>query len=160
MLITDQINFAFRNPLIGKPEELLGCRFPDMSEPYHAEMIKIAEQVGLDQGYPFKKGIFCWVTGPNYETAAEVRALQKLGGDAVSMSTAPEVIVANQRQIKVLGISLITNLGTGLSAQPLAHKEVTSMAEKAGVRLASLLKEIIPKIALLDDYNWKKSSSL
>jgi purine-nucleoside phosphorylase len=146
MLITDQINFAFNNPLIGKPENQLGPRFPDMSKPFDAEMITIAEQVGRAQGHPFRKGVFCWVTGPNYETAAEVRALHKLGGDAVSMSTAPEVIVANQRHIKVLGISLITNLGTGLSKTPLAHEEVTDMAGKAGARLALLLKEIIPKL--------------
>ncbi|MBN1465965.1 purine-nucleoside phosphorylase [candidate division KSB1 bacterium] len=150
MLITDQINFAFKNPLIGKPTELLGPRFPDMSEAFDVEMIRVAEQVGLDQGHAFKKGVFCWVTGPNYETAAEVRALQKLGGDAVSMSTAPEVIVARQRHMKVLGISLITNLGTGLSALPLAHAEVTLVAQRAGARLAALLKEIIPKLVLFD----------
>lgn len=150
MLIIDQINFAFINPLIGRPAELLGPRFPDMSAAYDAEMIRIAEQVGLAQGAPFRKGVFCWVTGPNYETAAEVRALQKLGGDAVSMSTAPEVIVARQRHMKVLGISLITNLGTGLSPRPLAHEEVTQVAQEAGARLAALLKEIIPKIALFD----------
>lgn len=146
MLITDQINFAFNNPLIGKPENQLGPRFPDMSKPFDAEMIQIAEHVGIEQNMPFRKGVFCWVTGPNYETAAEVRALRTLGGDAVSMSTAPEVIVANQRHIKVLGISLITNLGTGLSASPLAHEEVTDMAGKAGARLARLLTEIIPKL--------------
>jgi purine-nucleoside phosphorylase len=150
MLITDQINFAFVNPLIGKPDDLLGPRFPDMSNPYNTEMIRIAERIGRDHGQLFKKGTFCWVSGPNYETAAEVRALRKLGGDAVSMSTAPEVIVANQRHMKVLGISLITNLGTGLSSQPLAHEEVTCVAQKAGAQLAALLKEIIPQIALFD----------
>ncbi len=146
MLITDQINFAFNNPLIGKPENQLGPRFPDMSKPFDVEMIKVAERVGIEQNHPFRKGVFCWVTGPNYETAAEVRALRSLGGDAVSMSTAPEVIVANQRHIKVLGISLITNLGTGLSTFPLAHEEVTDVAGKAGARLARLLNEIIPKL--------------
>ncbi len=146
MLITDQINFSFNNPLIGKPENQLGPRFPDMSRPFDAEMIDIAEKVGFEQNHPFRTGVFCWVTGPNYETAAEVRALRTLGGDAVSMSTAPEVIVANQRHIRVLGISLITNLGTGLSKTPLAHEEVTEVAGKAGARLALLLHEIIPKL--------------
>ncbi|MBN1480214.1 purine-nucleoside phosphorylase [candidate division KSB1 bacterium] len=150
MLITDQINFAFNNPLIGRPENMLGPRFPDMSKPFDAEMIQIAEQVGRAHGHPFRKGVFGWVTGPNYETAAEVRALRTLGVDAVSMSTTPEVIVANQRFMRVLGISLITNLATGLSQSPLTHEEVTAVAARAGARLSTLLHEIIVKIALFD----------
>lgn len=146
MLITDQINFALKNPLVGKPENLLGSRFADMSKPFDADMIRIADNVGGELGFPFRKGVFCWVSGPNYETAAEVRALRTLGADAVSMSTAPEVIVANQRHLKVLGISLITNLATGLSTTPLTHEEVTEMASKAGERLALLLREIIARV--------------
>lgn len=150
MLMTDQINFTFDNPLVGRPENLLGPRFPDLSKAFDAAMIAIAEQVGRNQGHPFRKGVFCWVAGPNYETAAEVRALRTLGADAVSMSTAPEVIVANQRFMRVLGISLITNPATGLSPSPLSHEEVTAVAAHAGVRLSSLLQEIIVKIALFD----------
>ena len=146
MLITDHINFAFGNPLIGRPENLLGPRFPDMSEPYNKELLDIAINSGKETGIPLRQGVFCWVTGPNYETAAEVRMLQKCGGDAVSMSTVPEVIVANQRHLRVLGISLITNLSTGLSDSKLHHKEVTDMANKAGVKLQKLLKTIILKI--------------
>lgn len=150
MLITDMINFAFNNPLIGRPEAQLGPRFPDMSEPFDRDFAAIAERVGEKNGQPFRKGVFCWVTGPNYETAAEVRALRLIGGDAVSMSTAPEVIVARQRRLRVLGISLITNLGTGLSEVALSHADVTQAAAAAGKRLQTLLAEIIAEVALLD----------
>ncbi len=146
MLITDHINFGFGNPLIGSPENLLGPRFPDMSEPYNKELLALALNSGKETGIPLRQGVFCWVTGPSYETAAEVRMLRKCGGDAVSMSTVPEVIVANQRRLRVLGISLITNLSTGLSAAKLNHKEVTDMAHKAGKNLQKLLKSIIQKI--------------
>jgi len=146
MLITDHINFAFGNPLIGRPENLLGPRFPDMSEPYSKELLAIALNSGKETGIPLHQGVFCWVTGPSYETAAEVRMLQKCGGDAVSMSTVPEVIVANQRHLRVLGISLITNLSTGLSDSKLHHEEVTDIANKAGEKLQKLLINIIQKI--------------
>ena len=151
MLMRDQINFAFNNPLIGQPENQLGPRFPDMSQPFDPQLLQIAEQVGIESGHPFQKGVFFWVTGPNYETVAEVRAFRALGGDAVSMSTAPEVIVANQRHLRVLGISLITNPATGFSDRPLSHVEVTEMAHQAGERLGLLLGEIIYRIRLLGD---------
>lgn len=150
MLITDIINFTFNNPLIGRPEEQLGPRFPDMSTPFDPDLFAIAERVGIAHQLPFRKGVFCWVTGPNYETAAEVRALRILGGDAVSMSTAPEVIVARQRRLRVLGISLITNPATGLSSAALSHADVTQTAGVAGRKLQTLLAEIIRGIALLD----------
>jgi len=146
MLITDHINFAFGNPLIGRPENLLGPRFVDMSEPYNKQLQEIAVISGKETEIPLHQGVFCWVTGPSYETAAEVRMLQKCGGDSVSMSTVPEVIVANQRHLQVLGISLITNLSTGLSDSKLNHEEVTDMANKAGKKLQTLLKTIIQKI--------------
>ncbi len=151
MLMTDQINFAFNNPLIGQPENQLGPRFPDMSQPFDPELLQIAENVGLEFGHPFRKGVFFWVTGPNYETVAEVRAFRKLGGDAVSMSTAPEVIVAKQRFLRVLGIALITNLATAPDIEPLTHREVTEMADRAGKRLSLLLGEIIHRTRLLGD---------
>jgi purine-nucleoside phosphorylase len=150
MLITDLINFTFDNPLIGRPEEQLGSRFPDMSTPFDPNFLAIAEGVGIAHHQPFRKGVFCWVTGPNYETAAEVRALRLLGGDAVSMSTAPEVIVARQRRLRVLGISLITNPATGLSSTALRHADVTQTAAVAGRKLQALLAEIIRGIALFD----------
>lgn len=147
MLITDQVNFAFNNPLIGKPEDQMGPRFPDMSKPFDAELIELAERVGAENGVTVRKGVYCWMTGPNYETAAEVKMLRNLGGDAVSMSTAPEVIVARQRHLRVLGISLITNLATGLADGPLTHAEVTEIAGKAGQRMTTLLQQIVKNMA-------------
>ena len=146
MIFTDHISFGFGNPLIGQPENLLGKRFPDMSKPYDPRLIEIAENVGHEMNSPFKKGVFCWLTGPSYETAAEVRMLRLIGGDAVSMSTVPEVIVAVQRHLSVLGISMITNLATGIAPSALLHKDVISMANVAGKKLGSLFEKIIPRI--------------
>ena len=146
MLITNHINFGFGNPLIGNPENQLGPRFPSMSQAYDQKLLTIAKRTGMEMETPFQKGVYCWVTGPNYETAAEVKMLRKLGGDAVSMSTVPEVIVARQRHLRVLGISLITNQSTGLAKSKLTHKEVTEMAHQAGAKLATLLKSILKKI--------------
>lgn len=146
MIITDHINFGFGNPLIGKPDNLLGIRFPDMSSPYDPRLIDIAEKVGNEQNSPFKKGVFCWVTGPAYETASEVRMFQSLGADAVSMSTVPEVIVAVQRHLSVLGISMITNSATGISLTGLSHTDVMDMANITGKKLGTLLQKIIQQI--------------
>jgi purine-nucleoside phosphorylase len=146
MLIRDHINFAFGNPLIGKPDNQLGPRFPDMSQPYDPHLMSLAEQAAKELKIPLRKGVFCWVTGPAYETAAEVRMLRKFGGDAVSMSTVPEVIVAQQRHLQVLGIALITNLATGIARSKLTHREVTEMANKAGERMGLLLKALLIKL--------------
>lgn len=148
MVIRDQLNFTFDNPLIGKPDDQLGPRFPDMLHCYDPQLVELALQTGADLGMKLQSGVFCWVTGPAYETAAEVRMLRLLGGDAVSMSTAPEVIAARQRHLRVLGISLITNLGTGLSAGKLTHEEVTATADLAGERLGRLLQEIIKRFGV------------
>jgi len=149
MLISDHINFAFSNPLIGKPENQLGPRFPDMSQAYDKEFLQMAEQAGKDLNIQLRKGVFCWVTGPAYETAAEVRMLRTLGGDAVSMSTVPEVIVAQQRHLRVLGIALITNSATGTVSGKLTHSEVMNTANKAAGRMGILLREIITRLDLL-----------
>ena len=143
MLMTDQLNFTLTNPLIGPPDDQLGPRFPDMSQPFDPGLQQRARAAADKVGLNLREGVFCWVTGPNYETAAEVRALQKLGGDAVSMSTAPEVIVARQRHLKVLGLSLITNMSTGISKVELTHQDVTRMAGQAGSNLQNLMREMI-----------------
>ncbi len=149
MLITDHINFGFGNPLIGKPENQLGPRFPDMSHPYDSEFLQIAESVAREKELPFQKGVFCWLTGPSYETAAEVKMLQIFGADAVSMSTVPEVIVARQRHLRVLGISMITNLATGLAKSSLSHQDVIRTANTAGEQLSLLLNETIARLKSL-----------
>lgn len=148
MLITDHINLAFRNPMIGPPETLLGPRFPDMCQPYDVRLIALAEQAGLDLGIPLKRGVFCWCLGPTYETAAEIQMLRRIGADAVSMSTVPEVLVARQRGMSVLGFAFIANRGTGLSQQKLTHEDVTRMAEIVKPRFSRLMAEIIRRMAL------------
>ncbi|MBC7185520.1 MAG: purine-nucleoside phosphorylase [Calditrichaeota bacterium] len=147
MLIVDHINLGFANPLMGPAEEQLGPRFPDMSQPYDRQFLEIARQVALQLGIRVQQGVFCWLQGPSYETAAEVRMLRRIGVDAASMSTVPEVIVARQRGIRVLGISCITNLATGLAAQPLSHDEVTAVAEQVRLRFNQFLSAVVQAIA-------------
>ena len=146
MLIKDQLNLTFGNPLVGRPEDQLGPRFPDMMHCYDPGLLDVARDAAEGLGLTLREGVFCWVTGPAYETAAEVRMLRKLGGDAVSMSTAPEVIVARQRHLRVLGISLITNPGTGLTPAKLTHEEGTATADQAGERMGLLLLEIARRL--------------
>lgn len=129
MLITDQINGMFKNPLRG-PLDFGGDRFPDMSNPYSLEYADEIESLALRQNIAMRRGVLYTSTGPNYESAAEIRMISRLGGDAASMSTVPEVIVANQSGIKVVGISCITNMATGISEKPLSHEEVTETANR------------------------------
>lgn len=146
MLIDDCINFTFRNPLIGKNDEKEGVRFPDMSEPYSQDLIRIAENSALDLQIKVKKGVYIALTGPTYETASEVKMLQILGADAAGMSTVPETITCVHRGIKVLGISCITNLGTGISPHRLSHAEVSETANSVSENFSKLITEIIGKI--------------
>jgi purine-nucleoside phosphorylase len=146
MLIVDHINLMFDNPLIGANEERLGPRVPDMSQPYDFRLIELAEKTALELGLRLQKGVLVASKGPSYESAAEVRMSQRLGGDAATMSTVPEVIAAVSRGIRVLGISCITNLATGLSENRLSHDEVTEVAEKVKEKFSRLIKAIILKI--------------
>lgn len=146
MLITDHINFSFNNPLIGPNDDVLGPRFPDMSNAYDAGLRKIAVDTARELGIDLKQGVYLMVSGPNFETAAEVKAFGILGGDAVGMSTVPEVISAVHAGIKVLGFSVITNLGTGLQTQIQSHAETLAMADKAAGRLSVLLGKIFERI--------------
>lgn len=147
MLITDHINFMFTIPLIGPHDPSQGVRFPDMSRPYDPEYLDVAEKAGRDLGIPLRKGVLIAVTGPSYETAAEVRMLRSLGADAVCMSTVPEVIVGVQMGIRILGISCITNLGTGLSTGKLTHDEVEKTARWMGEKFVALVKEFVIRIS-------------
>jgi len=147
MLITDQINMMFDNPLVGENEDALGPRFPDMSQPYDRDLMLLAEQTALDLGIRLQKGVLGVMKGPTYETAAEVRMMQFLGADAGSMSTVPEVITAVYRGMRVLGISCITNPGTGMSPNKLTHDEVTEVADFVKHKFTKLIREIICRIA-------------
>lgn len=143
MVIEDHINMMFDNPLTGQNDDTIGPRFPDMSQPYSHKLTSLAEKAALDLGIPLKKGVLAASKGPTYETAAEVRMFSRFGADAGSMSTVPEVIVASYLGLEVLGISCITNAGTGLSDKKLSHEEVTEVAGRVKTTFSALLKEII-----------------
>lgn len=143
MIIEDQINMSGSNPLIGKNFEEIGPRFPDMSRPYDRELIKLAESISTKLNIATKKGVYVMMSGPSYETPAEVRMVRIIGGDAVGMSTVPEVIAANHCGLKVLGISCITNMAAGILDQPLNHAEVIETSNKVKKEFISLVGEII-----------------
>jgi purine-nucleoside phosphorylase len=142
MIITDHINFMFKNPLRGLqlPSE---SRWTDMQNSYDSKYSEIIEQVGLRMNIPLKRGVLFVSIGPTYETAAEVKMARRFGADAVSMSTVPEVITARANQIKVVGISCITNLATGLGSAQLSHNDVTDVASRVTSKFQRLLTEAI-----------------
>lgn len=146
MIIEDHINLMGTNPLIGKNYEELGPRFPDMSNAYNRELILLAEKSAEKLGYDIKKGVYAAVTGPNYETPAELRMLRILGADAVGMSTVPEVIAANHMSMRVLGISCITDMAIADNLEPLDHERVLETAAKAQDKFVSIVKSVIKKI--------------
>lgn len=146
MIIEDHLNLTGTNPLIGPNEDDRGPRFPDMSEPYDRAFIQAVEQAAADLNIPVRKGILAVTLGPTYETASEVRMLRNLGGDAVCMSTVPEVIAAVHLGLRNLGISCITNMATGLSDARLSHSEVQETADIAQDKLIRLIRKSIPNI--------------
>lgn len=143
VLISDHINFQFKNPLVGKNDDRLGPRFPDLSNAYDLELRKIALNAAKKLGIQLAEGIYMGVLGPCYETPAEIRAFRTLGADLVGMSTVPEVIIARHCGLKVMGISIVTNLGSGLSSEILDHEEVLAIGQGAASKLALLLGEIV-----------------
>ena len=146
MLITDHINMLGNNPLIGDNDERFGPRFPDMSEAYSKELIKHAKESSNKLNIELKEGVYALYSGPSYETAAEIKAYKNLGADAIGMSTVPEVIVANYLQIKVLGISCITNMATGIAKTKHSHEEVLEVANKSSKNLCLLVEDIIKTV--------------
>jgi purine-nucleoside phosphorylase len=146
MLMVDHINLLGDNPLIGKNEDELGPRFPDMSEPYSKELIKIAEEVALENKIHVQKGVYIAVPGPNLETRAEYRFLRAAGADVVGMSTIPENIVANHMGMKVLGISIITDECFPDSLKPANVNEIISTAMNAEPRMTLIMKEVIKRL--------------
>jgi purine-nucleoside phosphorylase len=146
MLIRDHINLTFRNPLIGALEAG-DLRFPDMSEPYDSGLAAIARRVASEQGVQLRDGVYAGLLGPAYETPAEVRMLERLGADAVGMSTVPEVIVARARGMSVLGISCITNMACGISAEPLSHEDVLETTRRVGETFAGLVETIVSQMS-------------
>jgi purine-nucleoside phosphorylase len=129
MMITDHISTFVRSPLIGRNVEELGNRFPDMSHVYHEELQDKLRESARKTGVDLREGVYVQLTGPNYETPAEIRMLRTLGGDAAGMSTVVEAIAANHMGLQVAGISCITNMAAGILDQPLDHKEVQKTAD-------------------------------
>jgi len=146
MLIADHINLMWKNPLIG-PVAPGDARFPDMSDPYDGGLRKIARAVARDARIPLEEGVYAGLLGPSYETPAEVRMLQRIGADAVGMSTVPEVIAARARGMRCLGFSTITNLAAGLSAQPLSHAEVLEVGTRVAGQLGTLIKGVLRELS-------------
>jgi purine-nucleoside phosphorylase len=149
MLITDHVNLMGTNPLIGTNIDELGVRFPDMSETYDPAMREIALRVAARLGIAMRQGVYIGLTGPSYETPAEIRMCRSLGADAVGMSTVPEVIAAGHMGIRVLGISCITNMAAGILPQKLAHQEVMETTGRVREQFISLLRGTIPELPAL-----------
>lgn len=148
MLITDHINLAGDNPLRGPNVMELGPRFPDLTEAYNRYSQDVIRRAAGRIGIGLREGVYVSLSGPTYETPAEVRMLRRLGGDAVGMSTVPEVIAANHFGVRVAGISCITNLAAGITAKKLSHAEVVQNAGKAAANLTALLNEAMPELAV------------
>ena len=146
MLINDHISLFAINPLIGKNIEAFGPRFPDMSEPYNKALIEKAKKIAAVKGIVLKEGVYCGVTGPTFETRAEYKLLQIIGGDAVGMSTVQEVIVAVHMGLTVFGISVITDIGIREEENKITHEEVLAAASSAEPKLTYLFKELIAQL--------------
>ena len=139
MLIEDHLNLTGENPLIGENLEVFGDRFFDMTVAYDAEYRALAERLAAELNIPLQKGVYAWLTGPNYETPAEIRYLRAIGADAVGMSTVPEVLAARHSGLRVCGISCITNLAAGMGDGLLSHEEVKETADRVKVDFIRLV---------------------
>lgn len=146
MLITDHINLSGQNPLIGPNEDELGDRFPDMTNLYDPALQALARNVSADIHFPIREGVYAFLTGPSYETPAEIRMMRILGADAVGMSTVPEAIVARHGGMRVLGLSCATNMAAGILDQPLAHKEVLETAQRVAPAYRAFLYELMGRL--------------
>ena len=146
MVIGDMFSMTAQNPLIGPNLDAFGPRFPDMSCAFDKELRALAHECANEQGFALREGVYAQMTGPTYETPAEIRMLRTLGADAVGMSTVPEVIVARHGGMRVLGISCITNMAAGILDQPLNHAEGTETANRVKGQFRNLLDRIIEKM--------------
>lgn len=150
MIIEDHLNLQSTNPLLGPNESRFGPRFFDMSEAYDKTMRSVALAAARKLKLPVHRGVYAGLTGPSYESPAEIRMLRRLGADAVGMSTVPEVIVANHMGVKCLGISCITNMAAGVLKQKINHEEVMLTGERVKGNFIRLLQAIIPQLAKLE----------
>lgn len=146
MLIKDHISTFVPNPLIGKNNDELGVRFPDMTEIYDQDLQKLILECSQDLNISMQEGTYLQLTGPSYESPAEIRMCKILGASAVGMSTVVEAIVANHMKMKICGISFISNLAAGINPHPLSHEEVKMAADKVAPKFQKLVKTIISKM--------------
>jgi purine-nucleoside phosphorylase len=147
VMLSDHINLQGSNPLIGANDERFGPRFPDVTQVYWKPYRKIALEAANEIGIPAAEGVYIAVTGPSYETPAEIRAFRTLGADVVGMSTVSEVIAAAHMRIRILAISCVTNMAAGILDQPLNHIEVLETGERVKDAFMALLQRVVPKIA-------------
>lgn len=147
MIIEDHINMMGRNPLVGNNAADIGPRFVDMTEPYDLEFRRIVDEIAKQEDIKLQHGVYVGYLGPNYETKAEIKAFRMLGGDAVGMSTVPEVILARHANMRVLGVSLITNMSTGITNNKLSHEEVLEVGKQSVQRVSKLLIKFIDRIS-------------
>ncbi|KIL36934.1 purine nucleoside phosphorylase [Cohnella kolymensis] len=146
MIIKDHLNLTGANPLIGSNEPGLGPRFPDMSRAYTPELLTLVRDTAQSLGIEVQQGVYAGISGPNYMTPAELTMLRTLGGDAVGMSTVPEVIVASHMSMQVIGISCVTDMAIGEELEPLSHEQVIEVANRAKPRFIKLVKEIVARL--------------
>jgi purine-nucleoside phosphorylase len=146
IVISDHLNLMGTNPLLGKNEPRFGPRFPDMTNVYDHEYQDVAICEAREMGLELRRGIYAALTGPSYETPAEIRMMRLLGADAVGMSTVPEAIVARHMGLRVLGLSCITNMAAGVLDKPINHEEVIETGERVRETFAELLRRVIPKL--------------
>jgi len=150
VVIEDHINFMGDNPLIGRNDESLGPRFPDMCAPYDPELIALAETSALELGIRAHRGVFVAVTGPNLETRAEYRMLRSWGADLVGMSTVPEVIVAAHAGLRVLAISIVTDVCLPDALEPVDIAAIIKVAGEGGERLAKVIPDVLTRLAAIE----------
>jgi purine-nucleoside phosphorylase len=148
MIIEDHINLTGQNPLIGKNDDNLGPRFPDMSEVYDAKLIKLAEDIAAEKNLVLRKGVYAAVTGPNYETPAEYKYIRIIGADAVGMSTVPEAIVARHMNLSCFAVSVISDLGVEGKIEVIDHDTVIDVASHVEPKMAELLLGMIDRLEL------------
>jgi purine-nucleoside phosphorylase len=147
VVLKDHINLQGGNPLIGPNDNRFGERFFDMSDAYAPEFRRMALEEGRRQDIAIFEGVYAAVSGPSYETPAEIRYLRTIGADTVGMSTVPEVIVARHCGMKVLAISCVTNMAAGISQRPITHAEVLEIGEQVRGQFVGLLKSLVPRMA-------------
>jgi len=146
VIINDHISFFLHNPLIGKNEDALGMRFPDMSEPYSKKIIALAHKIGERFQISLKEGVYVGTTGPTFETRAEYKLVKVIGGDLVGMSTVQEVIAAKHAGMSVFAVSVVTDLGIRNTDDIISHQEVLQAANEAEPKLAKLFSELVAEL--------------